>query len=108
MITIEDIRAFGRFGDHVTDAVLQRCLDAAQIEAAKYSSRVGPDLFDHLVLMWACHIVSLTERQPVGVRQDALMVSYESLGGDGGLCETTYGREVGRLINLRRPKVLSM
>lgn len=106
MITVSDVRAFGRFGDHVTDAVLQRCLDAANAEADKYVGRVGEDQKDYLVLMWACHIASLTERQPTSVRQDALMISYESLGGDGGLHETTYGREVERLIGLRRPKVV--
>lgn len=105
MITASDVRAFGRFGAHISDSVIERCLDVAEVEAAKYSERVG-DLLDHLTLMWACHLVALTERQPVSVRQDALMISYESLGGDGGLHETTYGREVERLIGLRRPKVI--
>lgn len=106
MITVSDVRLFGRFGEHISDSVLQHCLGAAEAEVARYGERIPVDLRDHAVLMMACHLVSLAERQPVSVRQDALMISYETLGGDGGLRETTYGREFERLIVMRTPKVI--
>lgn len=104
-LTVTQVRSYGRFGDHIPDSTILHCISVAQKEAARYAERVG-NLLDHLELMWACHLVSLVDRQPVSVRQDALMISYESLGGDGGLDETSYGREVKRLLSLRVPKVI--
>lgn len=106
MITVSDVRLFGRFGEHIPDGVLQHCLGVAEVEVVRYGERIPVDLQDHAVLMMACHLVSLTERQPVSVRQDALMISYEALGGDGGLHETIYGREFERLIVMRMPKII--
>lgn len=97
--SMDELRTFLRLKDDSHDAILYRCVEQAEREVARYKVASLADKKD-LALYWAAHLYTIaTGGQAVSESLDGESVGRPNVASQG-LAETTFGREVLRMLSV--------